>query len=84
MTTPKQRALQALQSQGACNPIGLANTLAAWGKDILAEGGGTDAVKADPACRLLTYQLAWLMGVGEEFSYSALVDEVNAQAQVLP
>ena len=79
MTTPKQRALQALQSQGASNPVGLANTLAAWGKDILAEGKGTDGVRNDPGCRLLTYQLAWLMGM--DGSYAEMINAATTLAE---
>ena len=50
--------------QGACNPSGIARSLVAACDEARAEGRGTDAVRRDPACRLITAQLAFLMGQG--------------------
>lgn len=54
---------QAIDAQAATNPAGLANSLITWQRQIIEEGGGTNDVKADPACRLLVYQLAYLFKV---------------------
>lgn len=47
---------------GACNPWALANSLAKHLRQAADEGGGTDAARSCPACRLITHQLAFLMG----------------------
>lgn len=73
----------ALGAQNACNPGALANTLAQWQREIYDAGGGTDAVRNDPACRLLTYQLAWLMGVVDTpgFDWNAVFAECEELAK---
>lgn len=82
-----RRYEMALESQCACNPVGLANTIVRWSKEILDAGGGTDTVRSDPAIRLATYQLAYLCGVSDSFDYHALTVECKymlekAKAQV--
>jgi hypothetical protein len=49
--------------QGACNPSGVARALVRAIDEAREENPDTDAVRADPACRLLCHQLAFLMGV---------------------
>jgi hypothetical protein len=51
--------------QGACNPSGIARSLVQAIDEARAENGATDSVRADPACRLICHQLAFIMGVGE-------------------
>jgi hypothetical protein len=53
----------ALLSQSACNPSGLCHSLIKMQAEVIAEGGGTDAVRSDPACRLLAYQIGYLFEV---------------------
>ncbi len=50
---------------GACNPSGIAHSLIAACAEVRAEGDGTDAIRADPAIRLITHQLAYLMNTRE-------------------
>ena len=50
--------------QGACNPSGVARALVRAIDEAREENPDTDAVRADPACRLICHQLAFLMGVG--------------------
>lgn len=50
-------------AQGASNPVGVSNTLRDAERQAMEEGEGTDYVRADPACRLITYQLAHLHGM---------------------
>jgi len=63
--------------QGACNPSGVARALVRAIDEAREENPDTDAVRADPACRLICHQLAFLMGVGRidsgEDDYSALI-----------
>lgn len=67
---PRSRWDDALFAQaGACNPVALANALVGHLKAAKEEGGGTDAARRDPACRLITHQLAYLMGL--EFGWPA-------------
>lgn len=48
--------------QGACNPSGIALSLIDAIREVRAENGD---VRKDAACRLITHQLAFLMGVDE-------------------
>lgn len=57
------RFAQADATQGAANPVALVNTLKSWMQQVQDEGGDLNAVRTDPACRLLVYQLAFLFGV---------------------
>ena len=63
--------------QGACNPSGVARALVRAIDEAREENPDTDAVRADPACRLICHQLAFLMGVGRidngADDYSALI-----------
>jgi hypothetical protein len=64
--------------QGACNPSGIAISLLDAIREAREENPSTDAVRADPACRLICHQLAYLLGVREVDDspsvYSALID----------
>jgi hypothetical protein len=63
---PKTRSRydDALYAQaGACNPVALANSLAERLKEAMDEGHGTMSARLDPACQLITHQLAFLMGL---------------------
>lgn len=59
------RFQNALDIQTACNPSGIAHSLIAACAEVREEGGGTDAIKSDPAVRLMVYQLAYLCNAGE-------------------
>ncbi len=48
--------------QGACNPSGIARALVKAIDEARAENVD---VRSDPACRLITHQLAYIMGVQE-------------------
>lgn len=78
------RFKQAIGSQAACNPSGLAHSLIKWQKEIIDAGGGTDTVRADPACRLLTLQLAYLFNVDElaGAEYNKLIDQCEAASAI--
>lgn len=82
MPTLTRRFLDAPYTQSACNPIGLANTLLRWQREILDAGGDTNTLRADPACRLLVYQLAFLLDVEhmDGAQYEALLKECEARA----
>jgi len=75
------RFKEALASQNASNPSGLAFSLMAWQREILDAGGNTEAVRTDPACRLLVYQLACLMNVDnlDDEQYGKLSQECEAR-----
>ena len=51
-------------SDGACNPVGIASAIFDYGSKIL-HSKGTQAVREDPAIRLMVHQLAYLCGVDE-------------------
>ena len=63
----KRHADALLIAAGACNPAGIARTLVAAIDEAMAEPTytGTDALRADPALRLIVNQLQFLMGNGE-------------------
>lgn len=65
---------------GACNPVALANSLAQRLKEAMDEGGGTMAARQDPACRLITHQLAFLMGL--EFGWQGNAYDETMKAVV--
>lgn len=75
----KRRYEMALESQCACNPSGLINTLMRWSREIIDAGGDTMSVRNDPAMRLATYQLAFLCGVSDSFDYNGLYAECQAK-----
>lgn len=49
--------------QGACNPSGIARALVSALDEAALEDPSTSYRQKDPACRLITYQLAFLMGM---------------------
>lgn len=51
--------------QGACNPVAILATMHAHGLAMYHNGFGTDAVRNDPAMRIMCHQLAYLMAVGQ-------------------
>lgn len=61
--------------QGACNPSGIALSIAEACKEARSEPGhgGTAALTSDPAIRLMVHQLAFICGVT-----SGANDMVNA------
>ena len=61
------RWLDALYIQGACNPRGIARALVKATDEVATEGD-TNAVRADPAVRLMVHQLAYLAGM-ENYSW---------------
>jgi aromatic ring hydroxylase len=62
------RFSDAIAIQSACNPSGIASALMRAQRVIYDEGKGTDAVRADPAVRLMVHQLAYLCDVGPGLS----------------
>ena len=80
MTNSKERdALYA--QQGACNPIALAGVLAKYATEMYREGNDMTAVRSDPALRLLTHQLAHLMGVFDLDRSLGEYDRVTRECQ---
>lgn len=70
----RNRFKDALQSQDASNPGALCRSLAEIQTQMYAEGKGTDEVRADPACRLIAYQIAYLFN-------TAGLDQLDAYAE---
>lgn len=67
---------------GACNPSGIAHSIIDACKEMRAEPGftGTNALCADPAIRMMVYQLAYLCKVSELQSpteFSKMLDAVS-------
>lgn len=58
------RHQDAIDIQNAPNPAGIAWALHAAFREVIAEGGDTNAQKEDPACRLILHQLTYLLDVG--------------------
>lgn len=80
-----KRYRDAIDAQSACNPGALCRRLAEIQREMHDAGLGTDAVRADPACRLIAYQIAFLFG--NEFGishaeYTRLHDECTKSAAV--
>lgn len=50
---------------GACNPIAVSAALARATKECSELGMDTDAIRADPAVRLIAHQMAYLAGLGD-------------------
>jgi hypothetical protein len=59
----RNRYQDALDVQNACNPSGVAHSLHEICCEVSREGGGTDAVRRDPAVRLFVAKLADLCGL---------------------
>lgn len=51
--------------QGACNPVAILGTMHRHALAMYHNGLGTDAVRNDPAMRLMCHQLAYLLNVGQ-------------------
>jgi hypothetical protein len=75
----RKRASDALAIQeGACNPLGITNSLLRHMQALSRQpdSKGTSEILADPACRLIVHQLAFLFNVDEIndglLTYSAL------------
>lgn len=64
-------------SDGACNPSGIALAFADACRQACDEGADTPALCADPALRLMAYQLAYLMGVREIENSLTLFSELR-------
>lgn len=52
-------------SDGASNPSGIAHAIIDACAEIRSEGKGNDAMRYDPALRLMTHQLGFLLGFNE-------------------
>lgn len=77
------RFAQADATQSAVNPVALVNTLKTWIQQVQDEGGDFNAIRNDPACRLLMYQLAYLFGVdalGQD-DYETLLAECQRKGE---
>jgi hypothetical protein len=59
-----ERHKDAIEIQNAVNPAGIALALHNAYCEVIAEGGDTAAQKADPACKLVLFQLMTLSGYG--------------------
>lgn len=77
------RFAQADATQGAGNPVALVNTLKTWVQQVQDEGGDFSAIRNDPACRLLVYQLAFLFGVDAltQDEYETLLAECQRKGE---
>ncbi|TGR73037.1 hypothetical protein EN836_34600 [Mesorhizobium sp. M1C.F.Ca.ET.193.01.1.1] len=69
-----------LIQQGACNPSGIALTLHEACKECLAEGVDQ---RTDPAIRLITHQLAFLMDVASIDRNLMEYSNLTAQCEAL-
>lgn len=73
--------------EGACNPSGIARSLVAAIDAARDENPDTDAVRADPAVRLIAHQLAYLLGVSEIDNgfdvYANLMDACRREANAV-
>lgn len=81
MTTQK-RNKTAIQIQNACNPSGIAHAFIEACKEFRDSPAdkGTDSLRADPALRLIAYQLSWLMGADMTLTeYARLTDLCRAE-----
>jgi hypothetical protein len=65
----------AIVNPGACNPSGIAHSIVEACREMREhENAGANAIRQDPAVRLMTYQLAYLLGISEGYAtpnYSA-------------
>lgn len=84
----RKRASDALAIQeGACNPLGITNSLIRHmtAMSRAPESKGTSEILADPACRLIVHQLAFLFNVDEIndglLTYSALTKKCREEAK---
>ena len=75
----RQQDAQFIQA-GACNPTGVAHSFIRHAKDMMDNGADTNAIRQDPALRLIVHQLAFLMNtpaIDNDISeYSKLVDAI--------
>jgi hypothetical protein len=76
------RDARAIQ-HGACNPVGVLNTLLKHSTALLHEKG-TQAVCEEPALRLIAHQLAFLFGVGEIENSLTLYGELTRKTMPAP
>jgi hypothetical protein len=72
--------------EGACNPSGIAHSIAEACREIRETPGfsGTAQITSDPAIRLMIHQLAFICGVHELESLDAYGKAVNACRQWSP
>jgi hypothetical protein len=50
---------------GSCNPVAIVNSMQAAIVEIRAEQAGWDAIRQDPAFRLMVHQLDFLCNIAE-------------------
>jgi hypothetical protein len=67
--------------QGACNPSGVAISLLDAIREARATGADTPSLCADPAIRLITHQLAFLLGTAEIDSSLSLYSDLTAACE---
>jgi len=74
---------RAIQS-GACNPRGIARAFIRHADDMANSGADTDAIRSDPALRLIVHQLAFLMDINSiersQSTYAQLTDAVAGES----
>lgn len=68
------RFKDAILAQTACNPGALCASISRYQSEMYAQGMSTDDVRADPALRLIAYQIGWLFSTREtENEYNELI-----------
>ena len=73
----------AIVDPGACNPSGIALSIAeAYGEIRAHENAGTEAVCHDPAIRLMVYQLASICGVAGYALERYIADEATCKERL--
>ena len=73
----------AIVDPGACNPSGIALSIAeAYGEIREHETAGTKEMCQDPAIRLMVYQLASICGVAEYALDRSIVDEAACKERL--
>lgn len=82
MTKRFKNALS-IVNPGACNPSGIAHSIVEACAELRDEGAGTATICADPAVRLMIYQLGGICGLAlglDANEYAALVKECHARS----
>ena len=74
-----RRYRDAIDVQNAVNPAGVAASLHEAMREVIRENGDTQALKNDPACRMIFSALSYLMGGGSPYltsEYQAMYEAV--------
>lgn len=75
------RHADALQIDGACNPAGVALSLHEAFREVIREGGDTNAQQTDPACRLIMAHLAYLLQMPRGYQTADYIAYMDACEQ---